>query len=290
MGVIVVLGVALACILWLRMQKDRAPQVWADSLFSWEGDYMLPEHERSVQKVMEALGCSAIYQEVSEDIQEDVVLDYLDRRKAAQQDVYYLAGRAEWGLSPDGEPMVRELEKVLKWNQKAGGRGNFAGIVWDVEPYALDEWEEDPQKVMDRFVKNCIRVYEQMKAQHLNMIVCIPIFYQRESLAPYLERLIRSGCDAVAVMNYSKEDEAGQIAFDVELARKYDKGILHITEMQRPGKHELTEENTYYNDGIGAVSDSHKRLAQTFDYSRLGFSWHYLKPILEIMEEDGADE
>ena len=35
-----------------------------------------------------------------------------------------------------------------------------------------------------------------------------------------LEKLIQSGCDAVAVMNYDKTDEAGQISGEAELAAK----------------------------------------------------------------------
>ena len=98
--------------------------------------------------------------------------------------------------------------------------------------------------------------------------------------------MVQKGCDGIAVMNYDKRDEAGQIAGEMELAEKYKKGIIHITEMQKPGYHSLTEQNTYYYDGFDAVLESWERLRQEYPYEYLGFSWHYLKPCLHLMEKE----
>lgn len=282
-------AVIAAGVLWARSgRRSPAPKVWENSIFSWEGEYMLPEYEERINQLMERLDCRAIYQEIPADADNDLVLDFLERSHKNGYQIYYLTGQAQWGLS-DGAPMLEELKRVEALNRMADGESGFAGIVWDVEPYVLDAWDEDPEACMEQLVKNCIFVYEQMQRSGMNMIVCIPHFYDHKGFGDALERLIKSGCDAVAVMNYNKNDEAGQIAFEVEAARKYNKGILHITEMQAPGKHDLTENNTYYSDGIDAAAKSHQRLAQTFDYERLGFFWHYLRPLLELSEAE-SDE
>lgn len=267
-------------------KESTAALVSETGIFSWEEEYILPEKEADVAKAMERLGCKAVYQQIPSDAQEAEVLDYLKRRGEKEQHVFYLAGASEWGLQENAASMLEAVEKTAEWNRKAGEGNGFAGIVWDVEPYLLDEWEENREECMQRYVENCIRSYEEAKKEQLAVIVCIPNFYDRPGLAEQLELLVEKGCDGIAVMNYNKADEAGQIAVEARLAEKYRKGIIHITEMQKPGYHSLTEQNTYYYDGFDAVWESWERLRQEYPYEYLGFSWHYLKPCLHLMEKE----
>lgn len=255
------------------------------SIFSWEEDYILPEQEEQVAAAMEALGCEAVYQEFPQDMDEDIVTDYLKRRGDKKQDVYYLAGAAEWGLEKDAASMLEQVERVIQLNRK-GGKGNrFCGIVWDVEPYLTEEWDTRQDEVMEQYIKNCKTAYTKASENDLRVIVCIPNFYDKKGYEDELADLVEHGLDALAVMNYNKSDEAGQIRTEVELAKAYDKGIIHIAELQRPGSHELTEVNTYYHDGIDAVKESFEELKKEFNYPKLGFSWHYLRPVLKLLDE-----
>lgn len=52
------------------------------------------------------------------------------------------------------------------------------------------------------------------------------------------------------------------------------------------GTHELEPKNTYYEDGIEAVQKSWRHLRGEIPNKNLGFSWHYLKPILELLDSD----
>ena len=139
-------------------------------------------------------------------------------------------------------------------------------------------------------MQNAAKAYEAAEKRNLLVILCIPNFYDSMGLEQSLEKLIRTGCDAVAVMNYDKTDEAGQIWGEAEIAEKYGKGIIHITEMQRPGTHDLEPKNTYYEDGIEAVKESWEHLREEIPNENLGFSWHYLKPVLELLELDTFQE
>lgn len=291
-GILIIagIGILLAAVSYynysfnsLHQQQNKAKAASRMSLFSWEGEYLEPEREKDVIYIMNTLGCDVIYQEIPSDVQEDILLDYLSRRAQAGQEVYYLTGDARWGLAGGDKNLLSAVEKVKDWNDRAGK--GFAGIVYDVEPYLLEEWDDDREAVMEQYVDNMTRAYEAAKAQNLSVIVCIPNFYDRIHLEQQLESLVQNACDAIAVMNYDKSDEAGQIFVEVLLAEKYEKGILNIIELQKPGFHELTEENTYYYDGIEAARESFVRLKERFSYDKLGFSWHYLKPALEIAEE-----
>lgn len=281
-AIIVVLG-----IFWYRGTDMRkvGNGVTATSIFSWEAEYMEPEMEEDVAHAMENLACGAIYQEVPEDTDEKVVIDYLRRRSEAAQDVYYLTGEREWGLAEKLDLLLEEIETVKEWNAKAGRGQGFRGIVLDVEPYLLECWDDDREEYMKQYVDSMTAAYESAKEAGLWVIVCIPNFYDRLKLDEQMERLVAEACDGIAIMNYNKNDESGQILTEVMLAEKHKKAVLNIVEMQKPGYHELTEENTYYDDGFEAVYESWERIRENYPYEGLGFSWHYLKPIIKLMED-----
>lgn len=265
--------------------RDEGGEITATSIFSWEGEYMEPELEDEVTRVMKALSCGAVYQSVPGDAEEAVVLDYLKRRAEAGQDVYYLTGESEWGLTENREELLAQVEAVGEWNAKAEEGRGFRGIVLDVEPYLMDCWDDDQEGYMEQYVENMRIAYDAACKEGLQVIVCIPNFYDRKGLEEQLERLTETACDGVAVMNYNKNDEVGQISAEEALARKHGKAILNIVELQKPGYHDLTDNNTYYHDGIQAVYDSWDRIREAYPYEGLGFSWHYLKPAIELTAE-----
>ena len=133
------------------------------SLFSWEEEYILPEMEEEVEKVMERLGCNVVYQQIPSDAQEAEVLDYLKRRGEKGQLVYYLAGASEWGLQENAVSMLEAVKNTAEWNRKAGEGKGFTGIVWDVEPYLLDGWEDNREEYMQQYVENCIHAMKKPK-------------------------------------------------------------------------------------------------------------------------------
>lgn len=281
----------ILCVGFVYIEKPResvAEIVGKTSIFSWEKEYIELQQEESVIRAMKALNCEAIYQEIPDDMEEEAVLDFLARRALAGQDVYYLAGAADWALKANAKKLSEAVEAADRWNKGAGRNGGFKGIVFDVEPYLLDEWDENKEACMKQYVDNMEKAYKAARKKGLLVIVCIPNFYDRAGVEEELKRLVETACDGIAVMNYNKTDEAGQIAFEVSLAEKYNKGIINIVELQQPGYHELTEAHTYYDDGIKAVFQSFRKLEKRFAYKNLGFSWHYLKPALELLERDGV--
>lgn len=286
-AIIAVIVIAIGSIFWYwKMDKKKSiRELTATSIFSWEAEYMEAEMEKDVMLVMETLDCRAIYQEVPEDAAEELVVDYLRRRTQAGHFVYYLAGAKEWGLTENVDALLAQVEAVREWNVLAGKNQGFRGIVFDVEPYLLDCWDDDREEYMKQYVDNMTAAYEQARKEGMQVIACIPNFYDRIKQEKELERLIEQACDGIAIMNYNKSDETGQILTEVALAQKHQKAVINIVEMQKPGYHELTEENTYYYDGFQAVADSWGSMKEAYPYEGLGFSWHYLKPVLKLITE-----
>ena len=267
-------------------EAPAAEEKRGSSIFSWNKEYVYLEYADQVADVMERLNCDTIYQKISDKLSEKEVLAFLKRQARMGNKVWYLAGDKSWALDENAESMKAVVEDVIAWNRIAEEGCGFQGIVWDVEPYLLDEWDEDADACMEQYVENCKVTYELAKATGLQVLMCIPYHYDNRGMEEELEVLISSGCDGVAVMNYNKKDEVGQIETELKLAKKYDKQIINIVELQEPGKYDLEEINTYYNDGFAAVEESFKQLEEYYAYEKLGFSWHYLKTAIELMEEE----
>ena len=258
-------------------EHDRA-------MYSWDHDFIYERNESMLQKVMELTECNILYQEVSSNADARDVAAFLQRRGEKGQTVYYLCGNASWAIEEDGASMLREVQRAIDYN-RAAGEYKFVGIQFDVEPYCLTDFEENADKYMAQYVKNSKLAYKAAHEAGLLVEICIPYWWD-SSYGYYeeLEDLIANACDSVAVMNYYKKDkEAEHIETEVELCKKYNKPIINITETIPPGLHGLTENNTYYHDGIDAIEEMWNTLDGYFQYEKLGYSFHWLEVIIELL-------
>lgn len=186
-------------------------------------------------------------------------------------------------FEPDAASMLEEIERALYLQSESDVK--FEGIQFDVEPYCLDDFDENADAYFAQYVENCKTAYAAAHAAGLKVELCIPYWYDSSyGYNDQLEDLIANACDSIAVMNYYKNDkEIKHIASELELCRKYDKPIVNITEMQEPGTHGLTENNTYYHDGMEAVEEMWSEMEAYFGYEKLGYSYHYLNTMVELL-------
>jgi len=199
------------------------------SVFNWDRDMVTVEKADVFFDEFSDITISTVYQYIPARTAEEDIAYYLTSAAAHEVGIYLLTGEPEWGLEADGASMVDEIMRAQAINQLVPWEAQIRGVVMDVEPYseALD----------------C----------GLQLIVCIPYFYDTKGYADALERIIESGCDRVAVMNYYKGKEADHIADEIALSRKYGKKLVNIYELQPPEGTAVTEANTYYHEGLGAV-------------------------------------
>ena len=255
------------------------------AMYSWDHDFIYLADEPMLQKVMELTECNILYQEISPNASAEDVTAFLQRRGEKGQTVYYLCGNASWAIEKDASSMLREVERVIAYNE-AAGEHKFVGIQFDVEPYCLTDFEDNADEYMAQYVKNSKLAYEAAHEAGLLVEICIPYWW--ESAYGYydeLEELIANACDSVAVMNYYKMDkEAYHIEHEVALCKKYDKRIINITETIPPGLHGLTENNTYYNDGIDAIEEMWNTLDGYFQYDKMGYAFHWMEVIIEMLD------
>ena len=126
--------------------------------------------------------------------------------------------------------------------------------------------------------------YESARQANLDYVVCIPVWLNKLE-DTLLEELIKEGCSYVQLMNYSKTNMISNINEEVVFAKKYNKKIENIAEFQIPGPHEVTENDTFYNDGLEAGINSFKEIDENYNYDLLTYSFHYYKPVLELYKK-----
>lgn len=207
--------------------------------------------------------------------------------RAAQEEglaVYWLTGDPSWAMEPEGSEMLRQVEQAGALH--TAHSETLRGIVFDVEPYLLDEWDEDADALMRSFASAAQCAYERARQLGLEMILCVPYYYDTTGHASALETLISSACDRVAVMNYYREDEARHIETEAAYAQAYGKGLIHIYELQPPGEHGLQAINTYYGLGADALRQSFRALRRAYPQLALDMALHDAEALAEVMDNE----
>lgn len=260
-----------------KQQEERTVR----GMFSWNYKDIGKDRHKDTLLILDQLNINELYQDISEDLEEDEEDEFLEKAHEQQIDVYALFGDADWVMSKQ-----EEMWETLNWFIGRNGKHKekWDGVMLDIEPYLLEEWEEDPDEVMKNYLEVLRKARHRLAEAGLPMLLCIPYYYDDLGYGEELEMLVAELSSGIAVMNYNKADEAGQIRREAELAFQYGKKCISVYELQPPGEYHLEEENTYYHQGIEGVEDSWKSLEKVFTSRKLGMAFHYLNTIKEMMD------
>ncbi|MFR9069532.1 MAG: hypothetical protein ACLVIU_04140 [Paraclostridium sp.] len=254
------------------------------SIFSWDKLSVL-EAKENLFDVMEKYEIKTVYQSFSSELPKNKISKFLESCSEYNYQVYYLCGDPEDVLDQDAEKMIENIDDAVAIKEY-DNNDVLKGILFDVEPYLLDEWEIQPDKIIQQFADNLQIAYKKAKENKLEMIVCIPYYYDTKGFSDSLDKLIKDGCDGIAIMNYYQKNEYEHIKEEVELAKKYNKTCINIYEFQPSGKYGLTDKNTYYEEGIEKAEENFKVLRNKLDSNNLVLSFHEYKAIKGLMENE----
>lgn len=179
---------------------------------------------------------------------------------------------------------IKQLIDEVK-NHNNNSKYKISGIAIDSEFYTFDDYsslsqENKVQRFKD-YVSAMKESYNYAKQYGIKFVPCIPVWLDKLD-KDQLEELIKNGCDYVQLMNYTKNNMIVNIKDEVEFSKKYNKPIENIAEFQKPGPHEVTDEITFYNDGIEVANQKFEEIDSEYNYDLLTFSYHYYKPISEL--------
>lgn len=189
----------------------------------------------------------------------------------------------------ENERRIKELlEEIKNYNQTSTYK--IKGVAIDSEFHCLNGYnslsQQEKVQLFRDYVTAMKNAYVSASTANLDYVVCIPVWLNKldEGL---LEELIQNGCSYVQLMNYSKNNMTTNISEEVAFAKKYNKKIENIAEFQKPGAHEVTNNETFYNDGLEAGINKFQEINEYYNYDSLTFTFHSYTPVIELFNKLG---
>lgn len=251
------------------------------SVFSWHKQEVLNGRDEFFQ-VLQNCHIDNVYQYFSDELTVDQILSFMEVCSQKDVSLYYLCGEPQYALNENYIQLKNEVERAQDFSQLANG-DCIKGIVFDIEPYLFEEFNNNSKSIMSEFYENLKKVYTLTKRYHLKMIVCIPYYYDTQNLTSFLEGILEDACDGVAIMNYYQSHEIDHIQTEVELCQKYQKECINIFELSKP-EEGIKAKNTYYDEGIALAMDHFQMIQENYNEYKLSLCFHdynYLKELLE---------
>ena len=262
--------------------KTQEAEPSGPRLFSWDSAVLAAPQSQELFGWMAEEGFSVLYQAVPRDCDLEELAAFAQGAADGGIALYLLTGDPQWAADETGAQMRDEIERVQTINAALPEGAALRGVVMDVEPYLAPGWEGGEDAMMDAYASAMARACREAKGAGLEYIACIPYYFDTEGYTQQLEMLVRYGCTGLAVMNYDKHDEAGQIEDELELARDAGCTLTVIYEVQQPGQHGLSERNTYYEDGPAALAESWQAIVQACGGDGLAFAVHEYRAAREV--------
>ncbi len=268
--------------MFARYQTVRS-MIGTRGLFSWSSAVLTDTGRAELFSVMERENLDTLYQFFSSDTETDTIRAFLE--DAAQRDitVWFLTGEPKWGLDGTGDAMQTVIRRVASLQATLPENVRFKGVFMDCEPYLTDEWDSDPSAVMDSWCRATESAHMAANEAGLLFTVCIPYYLDTKGFSDSLKQIVENGCDALAIMNYYKQNEAAHIETEMALASDAGTPVTVIYELQPPGTHRLVENNTYYHDGLPAVENSWDAIRKHFGRRWLSIAFHEYNALKEVM-------
>lgn len=254
-------------------------------VYSWRMDKI---NYGEVKKLVKDLEINSFYQyvPVSQINSNKEFTEFVDFLDSVDVDTYFLCGAPKYGYDDEILEIKKIVDAVYKYN--LNNKTKLHGIVLDAEFYLDNRYKtEDKRTCFEIYCKNMKKAHEYSKEKGIELILVIPYWLDTEFGDEGLEMLIRDACDSIEVMNYYKAKSYEHIKSEVEFAQKYDKSIVTISELQEANDdNTITEEITFYKDGLVASRNDMLNILQKYKYDKFGYAYHYYDYLIELYDRD----
>ena len=270
-------ALAVACAVLLLGRSEKVTKgSYGDGLFSWHDEVFEEGERETLFCLMRDQGLTELYQDVPYDTPVSEIKDFAEDCRENGIKLYLLVGEPEWALDRSGAALRAEIQRAALMG--------FDGVMADIEPGSTDEWKEDRASVMETMTKAFLRCNADAKENGVEMIVCLSYYYDDYGFGDEHETIVEDGCGALAIMNYNREDEIGQIETEAALCKTYGKRLITIYELQEVGKFDLEESHTYREAGLSALKESRERALAYFGDQKISTALHEYRALKEMSD------
>ena len=261
------------------------------STFIWNVDSV---NLSKLNTQVERLGINTLYVQIPRDLETSMqIKKIINFCKLKNIDLYLLDGDNDWYMEEERHNVIETIDKVSEFNKKVDYI--IKGIKFDIEFYTTDfykslESKEDKITEFQKFYEANKEFSEYAKEKELKYAIDLPVWLNRLD-ERILEEIVKLDYDHIAYMNYDRPSSMKNLDEEVELAKKYDKKLVNIFELQNPEDHEgLPDTDTYYKDGLEVCEQKMNEILQKYNYYKLGKSYHEYKSLIEVIERENPEE
>ncbi len=191
-------------IFWLGRDSNQVSTKL--SIFSWSSEEITLNQTELLNDLIE-YDFDRLFQSFSSELTDKEITSFVSDVTKNDIDVYGLSGTPEWALDPTGEGMIDKLDRIVEINRQLPKNQRIQGFVIDVEPYILDDFDWEDEKVQQSYISGMKNLYQAAKREGLELIVVIPYFYDTKGYQEVLTSFIHDASTEVAIMNYYRENE-----------------------------------------------------------------------------------
>lgn len=245
------------------------------SIYSWSEETLI-KGSNELYSALEERNVRALYQSIEDNnMKKEYLADVITAYNERKIDVYRLIGEPKWTY--DITRPKEKIDQIVAYNNTVSSSAKIAGVVIDIEPHALDEWEENSEELFRTFTYNMIDLYNYAKGKGLTVIVCTPVWFNKFTEH---EELYSKAGDIFSLMNYTKSGNLTAIKEEVELAKKYNKQLETAAHIGSEGSEEIT---SYHNETLELLLSDHQKILERYNYDGLRASYHHF-PTLEYLK------
>ncbi|WP_047983396.1 hypothetical protein [Ornithinibacillus californiensis] len=255
------------------------------AIFSWSSEEVINNRTQLLND-LNNYNFDRVFQSFSSDLTNEEVSLFVEDITNQNIDVYGLSGTPEWALDPTGKGMLEQLDQIVEVNHLLPEDQQIKGLVIDVEPYLLDDFNWEDQSVQQSYISGIKQLYQAAEREGLELLVVVPYFYDTKGYQEVVRTIIREASSEVVVMNYYRDHEIEHLTFEAQEARNANKPLTTIYEFKRPGDYDLTEKNTYYYEGLSAARENADRLKQHYKDQNIHIAYHDYHAFREVIENE----
>ena len=266
---IIIISITLFSFLFFKKGNNSNDNKKYDRiLYSWKLN-KIEENQKQFNSVIKEYDINVIYQDFTTEYLQEYNDDFIRDMNKRGIVVYHMAGDPSWGKKDGFDKIREEIERLIDFNKNVENK--MPGIVLDIEPYISEK--EEVLKVQDFsiYVEQIKKAYDFTKENDLNLILAIPYWFDVIS-DDLLEEVIKNA-DHISVMNYKIDKTSEHISREIELARKYNKKIDTIYEINY-------DDHDYFSSNKDILLD-YEKIKKNNNYEELGVSYHHFGSMLK---------
>ncbi len=262
------------------------------SIYNWDKFLFDDANIDSVIADMKKMSINTVYHSFNDnDFADGTAQKIVSKLKENNIDTYVLTGDTVYYNNVD--KYKKSIDLVANYNNSNDIK--IKGVVYDVEPYVLEEYKLDVINSFETLANTIESAYQYAKSNNVEMVNVIPYWYDNyitgeeydetahEKAKNSLEKIIINS-DIVSVMNYYKNSMAKNIEYELGIAQTHKKKIESIAEFTRPRGEDIPENITMWvePDPFNEVLNQWKQISSKNSYENLIYSYHDLASILTL--------